>query len=618
LLTISNRNKISTIFIITCVTILALSLYSVFSPSIVQVTAAPAGALPTTITVTPVEDYNPIKTQHTFTAKLLAADGTAVAGETVEWSLDRAYNAVGIIVDASGRGKVDNTYAVTTTGVDGTATVTITSTHSGDTDVIAYAPAIANVSAHKVFAVKHWIDVLAEFPGNATNTVGTEHTFSVKVTKASTGAPLSGYTVRWTIMDNDPAIVFKGAIGTVTTSITNANGIASITIAQVTPKIGENTIKMDVLYKGAVGEPIIFTSNVKKSWVSPILTITKTGPASAVLGTKVTYDIKVTNTGNAMATGLVIKDTLPQGLTYDSANGGGIAVGNVVTWNLASLGAGASASYQITAKAAKIGSWTDSVTVTAAMGLTATATATTSVVAPVLTITKTGPAKAFVGLDVIFTITVKNTGNAPATAVSVLDTLPIAGLKFVEASIGMPSGPIATVDTNAYSWNLGTMNPGESKVFTVKVTPQAAGKWTNKVSVTCAEGSTANAEAIIQVQAKPVGASIQILDSIDPIPVGSEETYTIKVTNQGDSPMHNAMIEYTLPTGGQLVSASGSYTLKGNVVVFVVDKTIEAGEVVTFTIKVKLTIFGSMISTATLSYSEFPEKVFTQEGTTVY
>jgi len=71
--------------------------------------------------------------------------------------------------------------------------------------------------------------------------------------------------------------------------------------------------------------------------LAPGLTLTKSGPPSALPGTNITYTITYGNTGGASESGVVIKDPVPAGTTFVSATNGGTNVAGVVTWNIGTL-----------------------------------------------------------------------------------------------------------------------------------------------------------------------------------------------------------------------------------------------------------------------------------------
>jgi uncharacterized repeat protein (TIGR01451 family) len=71
--------------------------------------------------------------------------------------------------------------------------------------------------------------------------------------------------------------------------------------------------------------------------------------ADPLPGATVIYTLTVTNNGPADATGVVVTDTLPAGLTYVSDDCGGLFADPTFTWNVGNLGNGASAVCNVTA-----------------------------------------------------------------------------------------------------------------------------------------------------------------------------------------------------------------------------------------------------------------------------
>ena len=66
------------------------------------------------------------------------------------------------------------------------------------------------------------------------------------------------------------------------------------------------------------------------------------------------------NAGPVNAVGVVVTDTLPAGLTFVSATGGGTAAGNVVTWpTIANMANGVVQNFTVTVAVPLAGSFTN-------------------------------------------------------------------------------------------------------------------------------------------------------------------------------------------------------------------------------------------------------------------
>jgi uncharacterized repeat protein (TIGR01451 family) len=77
------------------------------------------------------------------------------------------------------------------------------------------------------------------------------------------------------------------------------------------------------------------------------VTTTKAGPAQVVAGDGMSYTITVTNAGPLAATGITVTDTLPAGVTVTAAPPGATITPPTVSWPVASLAAGDTATFSL-------------------------------------------------------------------------------------------------------------------------------------------------------------------------------------------------------------------------------------------------------------------------------
>src|SRR5439155_844714 len=159
-----------------------------------------------------------------------------------------------------------------------------------------------------------------------------------------------------------------------------------------------------------------------------------------------TYTITVTNNGPSDASTVMVRDTLPAGVTLVSVSNGGTATAGVVSWPaVTTLANGASLSRTVTVTAPATGTLINVARADAATADpdstnnngSAPANRVTTVVdeRADLSVSKTGPAAVNAAQNLTYTITVTNSGPSDASAVVVFDTLP-AGVTFVSASNG--------------------------------------------------------------------------------------------------------------------------------------------------------------------------------------
>jgi uncharacterized repeat protein (TIGR01451 family) len=107
-----------------------------------------------------------------------------------------------------------------------------------------------------------------------------------------------------------------------------------------------------------IGDPVASEADLA-------ITMVAGSTAPVVLGSTVNFTLEVSNAGPADATGVVVTDTLPSGLSFVSSTCAATAAGQVVTWNVGALANGASTSCSLSARVLTVGALTNTATVTA-------------------------------------------------------------------------------------------------------------------------------------------------------------------------------------------------------------------------------------------------------------
>jgi len=294
--------------------------------------------------------------------------------------------------------------------------------------------------------------------------------------------------------------------------------------------------------------------------------ISKSGPATALPGDAVTYNLSYANDGPAAAQNVTVVDTLPTGITFVNANPAPSSVsGQTITWNLGTIASGGAGAITVNASVRGGASGTLPNRVTSSTTTPNdnpgdnTSTTDTTVVRPNVTIQKSGPATVTVGDPLAYTLTYRNTGTANAANVTVVDTLP-AGVSFVSANPAPSS-----VSGQTITWNLGMLATGASGSITVNV----------QTSNTLANGTTLINQATISTTTPgddpsdntstttttAQRADVYITKSSPnnfPVASGSQVTYYLDYGNRGPAAALNVALTDVVPS--QITGVSWSCT----------------------------------------------------------
>ncbi len=96
---------------------------------------------------------------------------------------------------------------------------------------------------------------------------------------------------------------------------------------------------------------------------APDLAVSGTAPGSVTLGSNLTFNLRVTNDGTAVATGVTLTDALPSGVKFVSATGGVTPLNGVLTFTIGNMAAGATTTVALVITPTSAGSLTDGATV---------------------------------------------------------------------------------------------------------------------------------------------------------------------------------------------------------------------------------------------------------------
>ena len=282
------------------------------------------------------------------------------------------------------------------------------------------------------------------------------------------------------------------AVGTLTNGASATLDIVATVDAATAGTLITNTVSnvtADQTDPTTVGDVLSVAVNVNNLTDADLVTTKVVDDAAPDESQAITYTLSVTNDGPAQATGVVVTDALPAGVSYsaDTPSQGAYSPGTTDQWTVGTLNSGATATLSITAT---VNGGTAGTTITntitnvvanevdpSTVGdiLSAGITVNNATDADLVTTKIIDNAAPLEGGAIQYTITVTNNGPAAATNVSLVDYLP-AGTAFVSST---PSQ--GTYNFAAGTWTIGTINNAAAETLTIDAT---VGSGTSGTTVT--------------------------------------------------------------------------------------------------------------------------------------
>jgi uncharacterized repeat protein (TIGR01451 family) len=338
----------------------------------------------------------------------------------------------------------------------------------------------------------------------------------------------------------------------------------------------------------------------------PLLTIEHVAPPKLLIGETLNMTITVTNPGTGAATGVVVEEDVPPGLTH--------VAGNELEYEIGTLRPGESKRLELTLRADKAGIIKNVIVVRGDANLTAQHSIDIEVVAPQLQVGINGPKKRFLERPATYTLSVNNPGTAAARDVELVAYLP-RGMKFVETDGQGQYDP----QQHAVFWSLEELPATKGGNVKLTAVPMEIGDQKLRIEGRADLGLNTAYEQVVSVDA---AAELihTIADLSDPIEVGSDTTYEVRVTNVGTKTATNIRIAALLPPELKALSGEGPTRAAndGSRVIFEPLARLNPQEEAIFRIQANAQKAGDFIVRVQISSNEWPNPVTREESTRVY
>ena len=372
------------------------------------------------------------------------------------------------------------------------------------------------------------------------------------------------------------------------------------------------TVEMQVMpvTEGEIGSVAVVQAaseaSVRTRCTRPQLAIDVNVPEEVLIGDDLAITIKISNPGTGTATGVVLSETIPDQLQHPA--------GSELEYEVGDLKPGESKQIELTMNAVKAGQVVNRLLAQGDGELRAEQESSLMVVAPQLEVKMQGPKRRYLERQATYTVTVSNPGTAPAKEVQLITHLP-KGLKFMGANNAGEYDPV----TNTVHWLLEELPANEAGQVTLTTLPVEMGEQMLKVEGVAQRGLSAEQEEVVSVEG--VAAILfQLSDVADPIEVGGETTYEIRVVNQGSKAATNVELVAVFPSQLKPRSANGPTrdTIHGQEVRFQPLNRLPPKGETTYQVRAQGIAPGDLRVQVQLMTDEMQSPVTKEESTRVY
>jgi uncharacterized repeat protein (TIGR01451 family) len=374
----------------------------------------------------------------------------------------------------------------------------------------------------------------------------------------------------------------------------------------------ERTVEMELIPtdEGEIGSVatvmMAAQASAKARCTKPELAMRLSSQPQVHAGQQHVVQVEITNPGSGEATGVMLLETVPAGVSHEA--------GPALEMEIGKLAPGETRRMDLMLTAEQAGLVKNTMTAKADAGLMVEASCEFEVIAPDLKISVEGPERRFLERPATYQVTIDNPGTAPAKEVQLVTQLP-KGLQFVSAN-NMGEYDAAN---HAVHWSLAELPANERGTVELVALPVEAGQHALQISTKARDGLTD--QTVKEVTVEGIAALMfEVVDMDDPIEVGGEATYEIRVVNQGSKAAGNVQVMAIMPPGMRALSGHGDtrHAVQGERVIFAPIPQLGPKAETTFRIQAQGIRAGDQRIRVQITTDEIREPITKEESTRVY
>jgi uncharacterized repeat protein (TIGR01451 family) len=374
----------------------------------------------------------------------------------------------------------------------------------------------------------------------------------------------------------------------------------------------ETTVRLELLpmTEGELGSVarvrFAAEASVRTRATKPQLALVVEVPTEVMIGEMLPLKIRVSNPGSGVATDVVLNEHVPAALQHEA--------GPELEYEIGTLAPGETREIELELKTVKPGPVLNMLSVRGAGQLHVEHRSPLTVLAPALDVALEGPKRRYLDRQASYTVWVSNPGTANAEEVELSAVLP-AGLEFVSANNAGQYDPA----TRRVQWLLEELPPNQKGSVVLNVLPVETGEQPLRVSGSAKRGLSAEKQESLMIEGLSA-ILFQVADVADPIEVGGETSYEIRVVNQGSKAATNVQIVAFVPGEMRPTAAEGptAYRIDGQQVLFQPLSKLAPKADTTFRIRVQGLAPGDLRIRVQLTSDDIRTPITKEESTRVY